>query len=333
MRKRIVLKWAVVIMFGTIGVLLVFLVANTVLISKPDTAVKPDYYFTFVCPLSWNNIAGGMADADNDYNVNTKLVGSASLNADGQAKAIMDAIISRPDGIITAGMEDNEKLKSAIDAASEAGIPVVLLDCDLPGTERISYTGADNISLGAMVADKLIENTEGFDKVNVCLIVSNLRSVNQKERVKGFQERISACPNISVEGIIECDSEPLEVQEQYLKFCREHPDITAVCCMEGRSSIAIGYILESFSDENKEIPFVIAVDYSMMEGDYPQDFVYAAIVNQNRRYQGYLAVETLVKYLKGESIEEFQYSEITVYNAGEFDDIVEKDEAYEWSMY
>ena len=316
-----------------IGALTVWLIANTWLIIHPSVIEEPKYSFSFICPLSWNNIAGGMRDADRDFQVNTKLIGSAGLNIEGQAKAIRDAIKTKPDGIITTGMEDNEALKDAIDAAEDAGIPVVLLDSDLPQTKRVAYTGSDNIKLGEMVADELI-GQQG-ETSNVCLIVSNLTSVNQEERIRGFEEKISTYPGIQIEGIIECNSEPLDVQEQYLKFAKDHPNITAVCCLEGRSSIAIGYVLENYLYGKSQTPIVIAVDYSTIEGNFPQEGIYRSVINQDRRYQGYLAVQTLVEYLDGEPVDELAYTDIVIYHEDEFEKIKEdeKIESYEWNIY
>ena len=318
---------------AVVGMCAAWLIVNTWLIIHPSVIEEPKYCFSFICPLSWNNIAGGMMDADRDFSVNTKLIGSASLNIEGQAKAIRDAIKTKPDGIITTGMENNQALKDAIDAAADAGIPVVLLDSDLPQTKRVAYTGSDNVKLGEMVADELIR-IQG-QASNVCLIVSNLSSVNQEERIRGFEEKISTYPGIHIAGVIECNSEPLDVQEQYLRFAKAHPDITAVCCLEGRSSIAIGYVLENYIQEEKQTPIVIAVDYSTIEGDFPQEGIYRSVINQNRRYQGYLAVQKLAEYLDGKPVDGLSYTDIVLYHEDEFEKIKkdEKVESYEWNIY
>lgn len=333
--KKIFLAVKMASIFSLIlmGALTVRIVSDTIAVSSPRQSGKLDYYFTFVCPLSWNNVAGGMMDASADFNVNTKLVGSADLDIEAQAKAILDAAAAEPDGIITVGMEDNELLTAAINEVVDEGIPVILMDSDLPKTKRVAYIGSNNVKLGEMVADELISFCGG--SADVCLIVSNLTSVNQKERVQGFEKKIAAYPDISISGILDCNSEPLDVQKQYLEFAKNHPDITAVCCLEGRSAIAIGYVLKDYLYDKGQTPSVIAVDYSTMEGDFPQEDVYNSIVNQDRRYQGYLAVQILVDYLNGNPVGEFEYTDITVYHSGEFGQIreSEKVERYEWDIY
>lgn len=304
------------------------IVINYFWAGRENPGEEPDYYFTFVCPLQWKATAAGIKAADEDYRANTKLVGSGRLNTEMQAQAIREAIAAKPDGIITAGMEDSQVLINALEEAGQAGIPVVLVDNDLPQTGRISYIGSDNQRLGEMAAEKMAALTEGEGQV--CLIVSNLDNANQLERVEGFEDGLADYPQLQIAGIMECASEPLEVHQQYMEFMAENPDTTAVCCMEGRGAKAMGSILE---DAGENMPQVVAVDYSTTDGSRPRKSVYGAILKQDMVRQGYLAVETLVRYLEGETVQDIQYTDIACYDRENLDDMRDISEEYDWRLY
>ncbi len=289
---------------------------------------EPEYVFTFVCPLRWTVTAYGIENADAEFHANTKLVGSGQLNTSLQAQAIQEAIATKPDGIITAGMEDSQILIDAIDQASSAGIPVVLVDNDLPQTRRISYIGSDNQKLGELTAEKMVDLTGGEGQV--CLIVSNLDNANQQERVEGFQNVLKDYPDLQISGIMECASEPLEVREQYMEFIAENPDTTAVCCLEGRAAKEIGNILDASREER---PYVVAVDYNTSDGSRPQEEIYGAIFKQDMEQQGYLAVRTLVNYLQGKAVEEIQYTDIACYDQENLENIKDVCKVYDWRLY
>ena len=128
------------------------------------TPVKIDTYekkYVFVCPLTWSNVAAGIRQADQEFAVNTKLMGSEELNTERQADAIRESILTGVDGMITAATGESQILTDAVNEAVEAGIPVVMVDGDLEDSKRSCYIGTDNLEAGRMAGQDMYEATGG----------------------------------------------------------------------------------------------------------------------------------------------------------------------------
>lgn len=268
---------------------------------------KAAFRFTFVCPLTWENVATGICDADEEFGTDTKLVGCSYLSPELQAKAIETAIYSNPDGIITAGIEDSEELRDVLLKAQEKQIPVILVDSDLPDCGRICYIGTDNIEAGRIAGKDIYEATNGKAKIGV--VCSTLSAVNQKERLEGFSEEIKRYPGLSIETVIECESSRLLLNEKIPQMLEQYPQINAILCMEGFSSDMVGNILKQMGPSYCDIQ-IVSFDIVSPSLQYVQEGTYYSIIAQSPYEQGYLAVSTLVDYLKGKHIDNILYTDV-----------------------
>ncbi len=233
--------------------LLFFLVLILILLFPTGISTKsrkenPRYQYTFICPLMWEGAALGIMEADQKNNVCTKLVGSPALNPDKMADAFQEAIYSDVDGIITAGMQNSDRLSGLIDQAARKNIPVVLIDSDLPESARITYIGHDNYGEGKRAARELQEATGGNAKIGI--ITASLDIANQKQRIDGFLEEIGKYPDMEVLEIAEAYSERLLIMEQLNLLLTKWPDLNALYLTEGYASEIVGSLL-SENDQRK----------------------------------------------------------------------------------
>lgn len=83
-----------------------------------------------------------------DFGVKTTIVGPSDMDVNQTASAIEQAIAKNPKGIITWGFDPG--MDSAVNNAIEAGIPVVPIVGDLPGSDRNTYVGSSQYELGYM---------------------------------------------------------------------------------------------------------------------------------------------------------------------------------------
>ena len=103
----------------------------------PDPGMTPEeennsVRLTFISPFAntgyWGTAATGILDTAEKYGMNVKCIGFAESDPQKQIRYIKSAIYSHADGIITAGIENSDEFKEVLDMASEAGIPVILID-------------------------------------------------------------------------------------------------------------------------------------------------------------------------------------------------------------
>lgn len=293
-------------------------------------AEDPTFHFTFVCPLTWTILASGIKDADKEFGTDTKLVGCSHLDPALQIQALETAICSNPDGIITAGIEENDELSAVLLKAAKKGIPVVLVDSDLPESKRICYIGTDNIKAGQLAGCDLYKATGGKAKIGV--IASSLTAPNQYQRLTGFKDEISRYPDLSLECVIQCESSRLLLNEKIPQMLKEHPDINALFCMEGYSSDMTGKILKQLGKPYCDIP-VVSFDIVTPSFQYVEEGTYYSIIAQSPYEQGYLAVSKLVDYLNGKPVESICYTDSFSIKKEDLKNEVNIEyETYEWHI-
>lgn len=315
-------------------IIFLFMILMLLLLKTPHRSSvnsDPSFHFTFVSPIAWNNIASGIVHADQEFHTDTKLICCSRLDPDLQIAALEAAIYSNPDGIITAGIEDNEELRAVLLKAKEKEIPVVLVDSDLSDSGRICYIGSDNFKAGQLAGKDMYEATNG--QANIGVIVSNMTATNQNERLEGFLQEIEKYSDLSIEAIIEGESDLLILNEKIPEMLEKHPNINALLCMEGFSSDVVGKILKRLGQPYNEIT-VIAFDFVAPSVQYLEEGTYHSIIAQSPYKEGYLAVSTLVDYLNGQTVDNIIYTDVESITKHNLKDEVNFEyENHNWHIY
>jgi len=84
----------------------------------------------------------GLYFAGKAFDVDTPYVGPVEYDMTAMVNAMEQAIATKPQGINIVGFDP--ALKPSIDAAVDAGIPVVTLDAEVYGSKRMTFLGTGN---------------------------------------------------------------------------------------------------------------------------------------------------------------------------------------------
>ncbi len=255
--------------------------------------------FTFISPIAnegyWGSAAYGMKKADQLQNSNTKFIGLTLYAAKGMGEAITSAVHSRTNGIITVGSHDSEVIAS-LKTASDAQIPIVLIDTDSSEIDRICYIGTDNYEAGRLAGKDMTSSVS--DPLFIAVILSSASMENQSERLRGFQEEIALHPNCAIETVLEANSSLLLLNEMVPRTLKENPKINAIFCAEGYSSSVVGRILSSMGPDYDHIR-VVAFDKMEDTLHYVESGQYFSTIVQQSDVMGELAVSILNDYQNG----------------------------------
>lgn len=273
----------------------------------PDPGMTPEeennsVRLTFISPFAntgyWGTAATGILDTAEKYGMNVKCIGFAESDPQKQIRYIKSAIYSHADGIITAGIENSDEFKEVLDMASEAGIPVILIDCDIEGSDRLCYIGTDNFEAGRLAGQDIVEATEG--KGSVAIIRNEKSSINQQERINGMESVIEQYPDMEIVTVLQGNQNYMIAKEQILNMMKEYPDIDAIFCPEGYSSICISQFLQEEKEGYRDLK-VVAFDMSDESLETLKQGKIYSIIQQDPYTMGQKAVEYLHQYLSGES--------------------------------
>ena len=273
----------------------------------PDPGMTPEeennsVRLTFISPFAntgyWGTAATGILDTAEKYGMNVKCIGFAESDPQKQIRYIKSAIYSHADGIITAGIENSDEVKEVLDMASEAGIPVILIDCDIEGSDRLCYIGTDNFEAGRLAGQDIVEATEG--KGSVAIIRNEKSSINQQERINGMESVIEQYPDMEIVTVLQGNQNYMIAKEQIVNMMKEYPDIDAIFCPEGYSSICISQFLQEEKEGYRDLK-VVAFDMSDESLETLKQGKIYSIIQQDPYTMGQKAVEYLHQYLSGES--------------------------------
>ena len=147
----------------------------------------------------WQTAAAGFNKAATQYGVKAKVTGPENFDPQAELAALHDAIAAKPAGILIS-VVDVTLLQSEIDKAISAGIPVITVDSDAPGSRRLYFIGTNNIEAGRVGARRVIEKLGGRGNV-VFFTMPN--QPNLEERLKGFKEVFATRPDIHIVEVVD----------------------------------------------------------------------------------------------------------------------------------
>jgi ribose transport system substrate-binding protein len=157
---------------------------------KPASA-QGDQTYTMVTFLSgidyWKDCYRGMQDAAEYLGVKTVYTGTPEFDITAEVRVLEETLAQQPTGILLT-VANAEALQKPIDAAIDAGIPLVTFDADSPLSKRYSFVGTGNYYAG-VVAARYIGPLVKSGKVGV---VTRPSQGNLAQRTAGFRDTLKA---------------------------------------------------------------------------------------------------------------------------------------------
>ena len=117
-----------------------------------------------------------------------------------QVSDVEDIVSQGPDVIMIAPRE-YDGIAPALDAAKEAGIPVLLIDREAagePGVDFLAFVGTNFYWEGQECAKKLVERFGTEEEVNVVQITGTPGSSVAMDRQKGFEDELAQYENFHI---------------------------------------------------------------------------------------------------------------------------------------
>lgn len=143
-----------------------------------------------------------------------------------QVTKIEDAVTMGVD-VINVSVLDVALMTPAINAAVDAGVPVLTFDSDAPASKRLTYYGIDNSEAAVLLVDTLASMMGEKGQVAIMSVVST--SQTYMDRLETFYSEIAKYPGIEVVTPSALDAEGAE-QDFY--NCNSTAETTRAGCAE-----------------------------------------------------------------------------------------------------
>ncbi|NLF29029.1 MAG: sugar ABC transporter substrate-binding protein [Clostridiales bacterium] len=238
--------------------LLALLTALVLLLSAASAALAEEkevtYYYVGVNNNHpyWYDVHQGFEYAAEKLGVKVVKAGVDDWDPQGQAAAMEQTITKGPDGIIVPIFDAS--ILPGIQAAAEAGIPVVAIESTMAGANVVSYIGLDNYDSGKKTAMKLIEYGGAGGKV---VVMGNWGAANTDQKLAGFEDYLAE--NSTWEVIAKLDDKAVTETaiEQAKTAFNNYTEMTAIVGLDSSSGAGIGAAMEELGKAPGSITAIV----------------------------------------------------------------------------
>lgn len=242
----------------------------------------------------------GVEQGDALDGINATFIGPiGGGDADAQINEI-EALLDTMDGLAIASVS-TDALAPLIDRVLADGIPVIAYNTDNPDSGRLVFAGQDLVQSGREAGKLMGDVLGGSGKV----IITTLDAAAQwsLDRESGAREALAAFPGIEVVSTLNTGHDAQEMYGAIENAMLANPDVTGLLSLECCSTPAAG----NWVERNDMVGKVQVVGFDLLEDtmDMISKKTIAATIDQNPVAQGFAAVDLLARFLKGETIDDF----------------------------
>ena len=207
---------------------------------------------------------------------------------------IMKSVLANAVDGIGIAPADPEILRTLIDEAVKAGIPVVTLNTDSPKSRRLCYVGQDPVRAGRIAGELMGKFLNGKGKAIVITAFANV--LVHKLRIDGFRQELAASfPGIQIVGIYEDHDSSEEAYLIAKKILRKRKDIQGIYLTTGNGPAGVGRALKE-ARKCGSIK-VICFDFFPETIDMLKDSTVSAVIGQDPYSQGYQTIKILYEFI------------------------------------
>jgi ribose transport system substrate-binding protein len=236
----------------------------------------------------WQAASAGLDKIAAQYDVHAELRGPDTFDPQAQVQEFRSVVALKPTGILVS-VVDPKLMAPEINAAMDAGIPVITVDSDAPTSRRLYFIGTNNREAGRLGAKALIEKLH--DKGNVVFFTMPGQP-NLDERLSGYEDVLATTPEIHVADIIDIRGVSTVAfdKTQALLPQTGKDRIDAFVCLEASAGKEVGEVLRRGKNGDRVL---IAMDVDKDTLDLVKQGVIAATVAQKPFTMAYVGVQML----------------------------------------
>ena len=227
-----------------------------------------------------------------------ELVVSDAQNDTAQQQDDVQNFISQQVSAILVNPVDSDAVVPAVEAANDAGIPVIALDRKASGGDVVATIASDNVQGGRMAGEELIRLVGSG---NVAQLEGIPGTDPARDRGQGFQEAIDTQSSVKVVASQTADfdrSEGLTVTENIMQA---NSDIKGIFAQNDEMALGAVQALGSQAGDDVKIAGFDGGEDAL---NAIQDGMMNATIAQQPDKMGSLGVETAMSVINGESVEE-----------------------------
>lgn len=209
---------------------------------------------------------------------------------------------------------DGQALMRPIKNLADHGIKILTVDQTLVDPSFVeTQIVTDALVGGALAAKEMARLLDGKGKVFILAAPPGLKA--QDDRITGFLAQIKDSPNVKVVGTDYVNDDPQKAAEIVTSAISANPDLAGVFAFNDQAAIgAITGLKQAGATSKIKL---IAYDAATAEVNALRNGAISALIAQDPKQEGELAIALADKALKGEKLPKVTDSELVVVRAGD----------------
>jgi ribose transport system substrate-binding protein len=254
-----------------------------------DKHKKSEKYYLVTVNVNipyWKTAANGFNKAGAELGVWTDVVGPDKYDPQAEREAFRRAVQAKASGILVSSAEAGA-LKDEIDAAMNAGIPVITIDSDAPQSKRLFFIGTNNYQAGFMGGQLAAKRLGGKGNVVVFTMPGQR---NLDERLDGYRGAF-ANTGIKIVEVIDIRGDPMVAFEKAREVLGKHKgQVDGYICLEALGGKEVADVLDRQKLKNKTL---IAMDTDEETLEWIRKDMIQATIAQKPFTMAYLGLKML----------------------------------------
>ncbi len=193
----------------------------------------------------------------------------------------------KPSGILVSP-GDAKLIQPDINEAISAGIPVITMDSDAEGSNRLMFIGTDNYKAGTQGGELVARELKGAGNVVMYTLPSQ---ANLNQRLRGYQDVFAAHPKIKITQIVDMKGDPrVAFDSTSAILANGSGKVDAFVCLEAISCAEVAEVLDRQHVRNK---VVVAMDTDPRTVEWIQKGGILATIGQKPYTMAYYGLKML----------------------------------------
>ena len=235
----------------------------------------------------WQEAQAGFLDASRVLGVRGELIGPAAYAPQQELVMFRQVVEDHPAGICLSAARP-EIFQEDIAKAIAAGIPVICVDADVPGSKRIMYIGTDNFKAGQESLKQMAGLISGDGNIAVITIQGQK---NLDDRVAGVADELKSFPRIKLTQILDDKGDARNAFDQVSQVLQKKEKLDGIICLEATGGSGAAGALHQLNKEGK-LP-IVAFDADPETLDWIDKGVIVATIAQKPYVMSYYGLKFL----------------------------------------
>lgn len=213
--------------------------------AENEETVAEDLHFVYVSPLLahpiWMKAKEGFEQACDELGIQGDWVGPQNISPEEMSKLVETAVAQKADGIITQGLVPAAPVKTAI----ESGIPVLVVDSDIDGVDKLAFLGKDVNVQAEVLYDSVKEKVGEDTPIKASIQVAALNYQTAHDQIDAIEEVFGKHPGgFEIVNTTESKSDKMKSTTEWENTFKAYPEINVAINLAAEAGPACAKVVQ-----------------------------------------------------------------------------------------